>query len=79
MERRICKRCGDYFTTKNGNTMCKYCIAIVLEDEAALRAACQPKPKRKHNKSQLEMDVKAATEMGMSYGHYMAWKRGNMI
>lgn len=76
MERKICTRCGDYFTTKSGNTMCRYCIAMVLDDDQAIKAAFQPRRKRK--KSQLEMDVKAASEMGMSYGHYMAWKRGNI-
>ena len=76
MERKICTRCGDYFTTKSGNTMCRYCIAMVLDDDQAIKAAFQPRRKRK--RSQLEMDVKAAVEMGMSYGHYMAWKRGNI-
>lgn len=76
MERKICTRCGDYFTTKSGNTMCRYCIAMVLDDDQAIKAACQPRRKRK--RSQLENDVRAAREMGMSYGHYMAWKRGSI-
>ena len=76
MERKICTRCGDYFTTKSGNTMCRYCIAMVLDDDQAIQAAFQPRRKRK--RSQLETDVRAAREMGMSYGHYMAWKRGNI-
>lgn len=76
MERKVCKRCGEYFTTKSGNTMCRYCISMVLDDEAAIRAAVQPKPKKNRKKrSQLELDVRAAKELGMSYGHYMAYKR----
>lgn len=76
MERKICTRCGNYFTTKSGNTMCRDCIAMVLDDDQAIKAAFQPRRKRK--RSQLETDVRAASEMGMSYGHYMAWKRGNI-
>jgi hypothetical protein len=49
---------------------------MVLDDEAAIRAAVQPKPKKNRKKrSQLELDVRAANELGMSYGHYMAYKR----
>lgn len=74
MERRTCKRCGEIFTTKGNNTMCRYCISMIMDDERALREAT--KPKRKHKQSQLERDVKAADASGLSYGQYMAWKEG---
>ena len=75
VERKICKRCGDFFTSKNDNTMCKYCISMVLDDEAAIRAALIPPPK-KTKKSKVEIDANNASKAGMSYGYYMAWKEG---
>lgn len=74
MERRTCRRCGEIFTTKGSNTMCRRCISIVLDDELAIRETAQPKRKRKQ--SRLERDIKAANAAGMSYGQYMAWKEG---
>lgn len=77
MERRTCRRCGETFTTKGSNTMCRRCISIVLDDELMIRETAKPKPKRKQ--SRLERDIKAADSAGLSYGMYMAWKEGRKI
>ena len=70
MERKICKRCGNYFTTKGENTMCQYCISTVLAD-------IMPRvPARKKSKPQVLIDAIAAAKAGLSYGYYMAWKEG---
>ena len=77
MERKICKRCGNWFSTKSENTMCQYCIAIVLHSECGqMHDPCYVPPRRKKGETALEKAVKAATEAGMSYGYYMAWKEG---
>ena len=76
MERRTCRRCGNIFTTKGSNTMCRDCISAVLDDELAIRETTKPKRKKR---SQLERDVKAADTAGLSYGQYMAWKEGRKL
>ena len=74
MERKLCARCGNWFTTKGENTMCQYCIAIVMheiDEELHYRP-----PKVRRGETQLDKDIKAAKEQGLSYGYYMAWKEG---
>ena len=74
MERKICKRCGNFFTAKGENTMCQYCIAIVLSE---MHVETKIATRRKTNKKpQIVLDVIAATKAGLSYGYYMAWKEG---
>lgn len=76
MERKVCKRCGETFMTKGSNTMCRFCISAVLDDERAIRETTQPKRPKKNAMTQIERDVRAAEAAGLSYGHYMAWKEG---
>ena len=71
IERKLCKRCGNWFVTKGQNTMCQYCIATTLGEFQKTAPA-----RRKKSKPQVETDANIATELGMSYGYYMAWKEG---
>ena len=51
--------------------MCQYCIATTLGEFQ------KPAPaRRKKSKPQVETDANIATELGISYGYYMAWKEG---
>ena len=70
INRVLCKRCGEMFTTTGENTMCQYCISETLAEMTT-----KPVPKRK-KQSGLMADVKKAAAAGMSYGYYMAIKEG---
>ena len=75
MERKLCKRCGNWFTTKGDSTMCQYCQAIVIhEDCGGCEEDLYYKPIRRKGTTQLEIDAKAASDAGLSYGEYMARK-----
>ena len=74
MERKLCKRCGNWFTTRSDNVMCQYCIAIVLSEIHVEQMA--PKRRTKNKKPQIVLDAIAAAKAGLSYGYYMAWKEG---
>ena len=70
MERKLCRRCGNWFTTKGENVFCQYCIATTLGEINRIE---EVKPrKKKAEESQLVKDVRAAKEHGMSYGDWMA-------
>ena len=70
MNRVLCKRCGEWFTTSGENTMCQYCVSATLSEMTP-----KPVPKRK-KQSRLMADAKNAAAAGMSYGYYMAIKEG---
>lgn len=72
MKRTMCRRCGNWFTTKGENTMCQYCIATTLEETNPI-----PKPKKK-KESQIVKDAMEAKEHGVSYGEWMALKERGM-
>ena len=71
MERKLCRRCGNWFTTKGQNTMCQYCIATTLGE---INPVQEHKPRKKKDEPQIMKDVRAAKEHGMSYGEWMASK-----
>lgn len=71
MIRKLCKRCGNWFTTKGENVYCQYCIATTLEE---IRPVTEYKPRKKKGEPQIIKDAKAAKEHGMSYGEWMASK-----
>lgn len=75
MKRTMCRRCGNWFTTKGENTMCSYCIATTLGE---LYPEPERKPKRKAKESQLMKDAMEAKEHGVSYGEWMALKERGM-
>lgn len=71
MKRTICRRCGNWFTTKGENTMCQYCIATTIGE---IYPADEHKPKKRKTEPQLVKDARAAKDHGMSYGEWMASK-----
>ena len=75
MERKLCRRCGNWFTTKGQNTMCQYCIATTLGE---INPVQEHKPRKKKDEPQIIKDVRAAKEHGMSYGDWMASKERGM-
>ncbi|WP_407397751.1 hypothetical protein [Treponema sp.] len=71
-----CRECGRTFRSNEKWTMCPECIA----DEMVGKKEQQvPKPKKKKTISQLERDAKRASELGMSYGQYVAELRAGRI
>lgn len=75
MKRTMCRRCGNWFTTKGENTMCQYCIATTLGE---LYPVQEHKPKKRKAESQLVKDARDAKEHGMSYGEWMTSKERGM-
>ena len=76
MEERICAGCGQPFRKKGQNTMCYKCISAVLSEELETDErpiiGFAPIYKPRKGKTQLERDVKAASNLGISYGEYIA-------
>ena len=53
--------------------MCQYCISMTLGEFKTP----EPVPARKkRKKTQIEIDAKVASDLGLSYGYYIAWKEG---
>lgn len=73
MERKLCKRCGNWFVTRSQNTMCQYCISMTLGE---FKTPETVPARKKRKKTQIEIDAKVASDLGLSYGYYIAWKEG---
>ena len=75
--KRICTKCGKVFATKSKTTICHVCASVKTTKPKQKRA---PRERiEKHvpkNPQSLADKVRAARELGMSYGKYSAVRRG---
>lgn len=81
IEERICLECQKTFKTRSQNFLCPKCISRILSDSQKkpverddIRAELGYLPvyKPRKEKTQLEIDAKAASDFKMSYGEYIA-------
>lgn len=74
--RKICIECNQPFETRTQDLICKDCVKKILnENDSDYHYNMDPiaKPKKK-KKPQVVIDANRASELGMSYGEYMASK-----